>query len=366
MLTRITSASIDLVKSASIADVVGHFIPLKKAGANLTACCPFHSEKTSSFIVSPAKDIYKCFGCGAGGDAIRFVMEHEKLDFIPAIEKIAAITGINLEYEERQPTEKEVAQITAAEAQEKVLDFVVPVYRQQLAALPQDHPVKQYLYNRGIDDEVIAEWQLGWSGTDWHFITPQLISKGWYEPASKLKIIKTLDNGNNYDFYRSRITIPIVDRNGRYIGLAGRFIELDEADKGKGYGKYINPGDCELYNKSSVLFGINKAASAITKKGFAIVVEGNFDVITPHNKGINNVVGVSGTAFTKLQMQQLKKYTNKVVLMFDNDPPKENGEPGAGTIAFNRALPELLQMGFKVEKAIYDGKDPDEYFNSIN
>jgi DNA primase len=354
MLKRLASHSIDLVKSASIVDVLGHFISLKKKGANYEACCPFHTEKTPSFTVSPAKDIYKCFGCGAGGDAIRFVMEHEKLDFIPAIEKIASILSLSLEYEEKEPTQKEIETISAAEAQEKVLDYVIPIYRKQLTDLPADHPIKVYLHSRGINDEAIAAWQLGWSGTDWHFITPKLINQNWFEPANKLGIIKRTDNGNNYDGYRSRITIPISDRNGRYIGLAGRFIEIDEADKGKNYPKYINPAECELYNKSAVLFGLNKAQKAIREKGCAIMVEGNFDVITPHLKEIENVVGTSGTAFTKTQMSQLKKFTTKVVLMFDNDD--------AGCKAFNRSLPELLQLGFQVLRADYAEKDPDLFF----
>jgi DNA primase len=368
MQKRIASTSIDLVKSASIAEVVGYFLPLKKAGANLTACCPFHSEKSPSFIVSPAKDIYKCFGCGAGGDAIRFVMEHEKLDFIKAVETVASITGINLEFEEREPTQKEIETISAAEAQEKVLDYVIPIYRQQLHQLPADHPVKQYLHGRGITDEAIVEWQLGWASTDWHFITPSLVNKEWFQPANKLGIIKqtkTNDTPNNnngtttnlYDGYRSRITIPIIDRMGHYVGMAGRYIEIEETDKGKAYPKYINPADCELYNKSTVLFGLNRAQKAIKEKGCAILVEGNFDVITPHLHGVENVVGTSGTAFTKQQMQQLKKHTNKLVLMFDNDD--------AGAKAFNRSLPELLAIGFQVEKANYEGKDPDEFFNVI-
>jgi DNA primase len=358
MLKRIASASIELVKSASIADVIGHFITTKKKGANYEACCPFHNEKTPSFIISPAKDIYKCFGCGAGGDAIRFVMDLEKLDFIPAIEKIASILSLPLEYEEKEPTQKEIETITAAEAQEKVLDFVIPIYRKALNELSTDHPVKQYLHGRGITDELIVEWQLGWAGTDWKLVAPQLINKNWFEPAHKLGIIKRTDNENNYDGYRSRITIPIVDRHGHYVGLAGRYIEIEAADSGKNYPKYINPADCELYNKSTVLFGLNRAQKAIREKGFAIVVEGNFDVITPHGKDVSNVVGTSGTAFTKQQMHGLKKFANKLVLMFDNDD--------AGAKAFNKSLPELLTIGFRVDKAVYPGKDPDEYFQKLN
>ncbi|RYZ60974.1 MAG: DNA primase, partial [Chitinophagaceae bacterium] len=351
---RITSHAIESIKSASISQVVGHYVPLKKKGANYEACCPFHNEKSASFTVSEAKDMYKCFGCGAGGDAIRFVMEHQKQSFIEAVTTISQITGIALEYEEREYTEAEKQTLSAAEAQEAVLNHVIPVYRQQLYDLPADHPVKQYLYTRGFTDEVIAEWQLGWAGTDWHHITPQLINKGWHEAATKLGIIKrSKSSDSNFDGYRSRITIPISDRSGRYIGLAGRFLLIDPADEGKEFPKYINPADCELYNKSTVLFGLNKAANAIRKTKCAVLVEGNLDVIAMHSKGIENTVGTSGTAFTKQQMAALKKHSTSIACMFDNDD--------AGQKAFQRSLPELLSNGFQVSRVPYTGKDPDEW-----
>lgn len=352
MQKKISAQSIETIKGASITQVVGHYLSLKAAGSNKTACCPFHAEKSPSFIVSEAKEIYKCFGCGASGDAIKFVREIDKLDFIPAIEKIAEICGIQLQYDEWEQSEKEKEAISAADAQEQVLNFVVPLYSKQLYDLENSHPVKQYLHGRGITDDIIIEWQLGWAGTDWNFITPQMISKGWYAAAEKLGVVRRSKHSeNSFDGYRSRITIPILDRAGKYIGMGGRFILIDDADQGKEYPKYINPSECELYNKRAVLFGLNRSAKAIQDKKAALVMEGYLDVITSFHKGHDNVVGTSGTAFTKDQIQLLKKYCNKVVAMFDND--------AAGKTAFNKSLPDLLNAGLQVDHVAYEEKDPD-------
>lgn len=350
-----TIKNLDQLRGVSITEVIGHYIKLKRAGTSATACCPFHNERSASFHVSEVKGIYKCFGCGAGGDAIRFVMEHERLSFFDACKTVAGITSTPIELEEREPTEKEKTKATAAELQEQVLNFVVPIYRQNLFNLPDDHPAKKFLYDRGYTDEVIADWQLGWGGEEWHFITPQIIEKGWYEPATQLGLIKTKEGSSNtFDVYRSRIIIPIIDRLGRYVGISGRFVVADEADRGVyDKAKYINSRDCELYNKSNVLFGLHKAAAAIKEKKCAVVVEGNFDVIAPHTRGLENVVGMSGTAFTQAQMNILKKHTNSLSMMFDNDQ--------AGVDAFQRALPDLLQQGFYVSRIRYEGKDPDEW-----
>jgi len=350
----LTNDSVERVRSASIVQVLSSYISLKHKGASHEGCCPFHNEKTPSFKVSEAKGIYKCFGCGESGDVIRFVMNHEKLSFIDACKKIADISGVQLEFEEPADKATWEKKKSAIEQQEAVLDYVVPIYKKKLLDLPEDHPVKTYLAGRGITEDQILEWNLGWAGEDWHFITPQLINRNMFDPAAKLGIIRRAKvEGKNYDGYRSRIIIPITDRVGRFIGLAGRFIEVSPDDKGKDYPKYINPAECEIYNKSSVLFGLDRAAKAIKEKRFAYVVEGYMDLITPFNHGIENVVATCGTAFTSQQIQLLKKYTQHVAIWRDNDQ--------AGKSSFAKSIEALLSEDFRVETVQYDGKDPDEF-----
>ncbi len=355
----LTAQSIEKIRQVAISSVIQHFVPLKKKGVNYYSCCPFHDEKTPSFVVSDSKEIYKCFGCGCSGDVIQFVIEHEKQTFYEACKTIATIACIELEYEAIELSQKEKEKLSAAEAQEQVLNFVVPLYQQKLHELTSNHPVKQWLCERGVNEEIIAQWQLGWATDDWNFITPKLINKGWYEPANKLGIIKRRNdnNYNNYDGYRSRIIFPITDRYGRYIGLGGRYIK-SSSNNVADIPKYINPTECELYNKSTVLFGLLQASKAIHELGYAIVTEGYMDVISPHRIGATNVVGTCGTAFTDQQMKLVKRYTNRLVMMRDNDD--------AGITSTNQSIPELLKRGFVVEVMEYNKKDPDEWVKSLD
>lgn len=358
----LTTNCIENIKAVPVSEVVGNFIKLKKSGAGFTANCPFHSEKTSSFHVSDSKDIYKCFGCGKSGDVISFVMEHEKMSFTEACEKIAQIGGFELEYEYIITSEEQKKILTAAQEQEQVLNYVIPIYRDNLLRLPADHPARVELYDRGFDTKEIQALNLGWAGENWNSISSDLINKGWYNQASKLGIIKrSLDGESNYDGYRSRITYPIKDRNGKHVGLAGRYVKVSEKDSSN-IPKWINPADCELYNKSHVLYGLDRAAQHIRKHDHAILVEGYMDVDTPHALGIKNVVGICGTAFTVQQMRVLKKYTSNILMMLDNDK--------AGIAAFNKLLPLLLKEDFKVDVFVYppdSGEiDPDKFFRSLN
>lgn len=355
----ISERSIQQVRDSSITQVVSQYVKLKTSGAKATGLCPFHNEKSPSFSVSENKGIYKCFGCGAGGDAIKFVQLQDKLEFQEAIEKIAAINNIKLDYEEVADKEKYQSHRTEQQLLKDVMQYAVEFYKNNLWNLPADHPVVEYLAERKITKEVIAEWQLGWAPEDWHVITPELISKGWHAPATKLGLIKrSLDNERNFDGYRSRITIPITNRHGEYIGLGGRFFEIDEADKGKKYPKYINPPENELYSKSNVLFGLSQADKAITKEGFASLVEGYFDVITPHAHQDANMVATCGTALTLEQAQLLRKYTGHVVVFRDAD--------AAGRAAAVKDLYILIKAGFKVEIALLpEGEDPDSYSRKI-
>jgi DNA primase len=354
----LTESCIQLIKDAPISQVVAHYLPeLKKKGVNHQACCPFHAEKSPSFSVNDVKGIYKCFGCGASGDAISFVMELQKCTFIEACKAVAEACGITIEEEKQEYTEqqKEAFQkkAAAADQQEQVLNMVIPIYKKMLRDLPAEHPAKKWLADRHIDQDTIDRWQIGWAGDEWNTVTTTLVNLNLYPAAAALGISKHSDKSDsNYDGYKNRITFPITDRNGRYIGLGGRYISTKDSDS-KDAPKYINPSECELYNKSGVLYGLSMAAKHIKEAGYAYITEGYMDVVSPHRVLVTNVVATCGTAFTQQQMQLIKKHTTHIVMWRDND--------NAGQISFAKSLPELLKNGFKVDIVEYGEKDPDDW-----
>lgn len=343
--------TIQQVRDLSITSVVSHYMKLDRNGGGL---CPFHNEKTPSFKVTEKKGMFKCFGCGKGGDLISFVREHDKLGFIEAVEAIAKMMSVPVEYQEVPDKEKYEEQKALQDRMKDVLQLVVERYRSNLWNLPEDHPVRLHLAARGYTPEVIAEWQLGWATEDWQHISSDLINKGHYEPAAQMGIIRRSQDERNYDGYRSRIIFPITNKNGEYLGLGGRFQVVDPADTDKKYPKYINPPQNELYDKSAVLFGLSQAQKAIRDLGFAYLVEGYTDVISMHLTGQENTVGTCGTALTAQQADLLAKYCNHVVILRDGD--------SAGMKASVRDLYVLLKSRFKVEVIILpDGEDPDTY-----
>lgn len=354
----ITKETIDRVKGVAVSDVIKHYVPdLKHKGANWQGCCPFHNEKTPSFYVSDTKDIYKCFGCGVSGDGIEFVIQHEHKSFTEAIETIANIANIPIEYEEYSEDQKikHEERKSILEMQEAVLNYVVPVYQKLLHELPEDHPAKKWLAESGYNDEIISQWQLGWGGDEWNTVTSELIKKDLWPAAEKLGISKrSLSNDSNYDCYRKRIVFPIKDFSGKCVGLGGRLID-DRA--GNNAPKYINPASCEIYNKSSLLFGLNYAAKAIQRKRYAYVTEGYRATVSPHMVGITNTVATCGTALTDDQFNLLKRHTNHIIFWRDND--------ASGFSSFVRSLPTALKMGFRAEFATYKGKQPDDFTKTL-
>lgn len=356
---RLSEKSIQAVREVSIVSVIQNYIDLKHAGSNWKGNCPFHGEKTPSFLVNESKGIYKCFGCGAGGDAINFVISKERVEFYEAVEIVAKLCGVPLEYEEVPDKEKFEKQKAERDQLKQVVRYTVERYKESLWNLPEEHPVLLYLLSRNISRQLISEWQLGWATEGWNYISSDIINKGWYDTASKLGIVKRTATGDrNFDGYRSRITIPITNRHGEYIGIGGRFFELDPADKGKDYPKYVNPPDNDLYNKSNVLFGLSRADKHINNEGFAFLVEGYFDVISLHANGDSNTIGTCGTALTENQAKLLRKYTNHVAVLRDGDD--------AGRKATVKDLFILLRSGFKVDVVLLPEKDdPDSYTQKL-
>jgi len=332
----ITQDSINRVKDESdIQKVVEYFITLKKQGSNLTASCPFHDEKSGSFHVNPSKGIYKCFGCGVGGDAIDFVIRKENMPFIEAIIKVAEICNITIEEVEDSPEER-------AQKDKRVELLNI---NKQAAKKFHDYLQEQNIYhdaqqelqrNRQLTLETILQFQIGYAPDEWQFLSRDLIERGLFEPSKELGLVTT-SNERNFDTYRRRIIFPIHNEKGQIVGFGGRII----GDNEQKAPKYINSKESPLYKKERVLYGLFHAITGIRKLKFAIVVEGYYDVISMHQAGATNTVGTCGTAFTDQHAMILKKYTNHVVLMGDGD--------FAGMEANMKAVNILIKHNIKAE-----------------
>jgi DNA primase len=347
---RITN--IDEVKeSCNIVDVVGKFVTLKRTGATYTGLCPFHDEKSPSFSVNPAGNYFKCFGCGKGGDSIKFIIEHERKDFIEAIEYLAEQNKIILQREEKEVESQE--SIDELETMRKMTDWAMQKYWNCFLDAKLTDKAPQYLYDRKLTEETMLQWQIGYAPDDWKFLTKSIIDQGKWKEAQDLGLIK-VKTGSNYDTFRNRIIFPIHDQKGYVVGFGGRDIS------GSSEQKYINSSDSRLYNKSGVLYGLYFAQKSIRHKDFncAILTEGYLDVITLHQAGVTNAVASSGTSFTETQAKLLKKYTDNVIIMRDGDR--------AGQKAAVRDIDILLQQGFKVSVFVLPAEhDPDSWVHSL-
>lgn len=335
----ISETTIHAIRELHIEDVLSKYMTVK----NHKASCPFHNEKSASLMINTKRNYFKCFGCGAGGDAIKFVQLHEKLTFTEALERIAKAHGIEVEYTQQDP-EQRAKYISRLDEARQVLDFAHDYYRKQLRIAT---PIKDMLLARGYDDDKLEEWQLGYAPDGWQGITKPIIERGWYDMAIELGLLKT-KNEQHYDTYRNRIIIPIHDRQGQIIGFGGR-TTLDTKDEAK----YINPCENFIYSKSNELFGLDRAAKAIKQANRVRLAEGYFDVMSMHNAGIENVVCSSGTAVTDAQLKTLKRYTDNLDLMMDGD--------AAGQKAYEKILPMALKLGFNVYHIDLGGMDPDEF-----
>ncbi len=332
-----------ITDAADIVEVITEHVHLKRAGTNYTACCPFHDEKSPSFMVSPAKQIYKCFGCGASGNAVKFVMSFKKLDFREAIETLGRKYGIEIEYDQNFDDEKYKAKIEEADQIIKVNEFALAKFKAALDGAPDE--VKDYLDNRFTKDELL-EYQIGYAPNAEKHLTTPLINSGNYQPGVAAGLIKESE-GTGRDVLRHRITFPIMNREGRVVGFGARAM-------GDAKPKYLNSPENAAYQKSKVLYGLNIAAQAIQKDKYARLVEGYTDVITMHRHGYTNTIASCGTALTPEQVKLIKRYCSHVVITRDND--------AAGVKAAGRDLEIFLTAGFKVEVCMLpEGEDPDSF-----
>lgn len=326
----------------SISEVIGSYIKLEKAGKNLKACCPFHNEKTPSFIVSPDRGTFYCFGCGKKGDIFSFVEEYEGLDFMASMKLLADKAGVEIKLEKNGESKSK------RDEDKKLLDNASKFYELNLA---KNEESKKYLKDRGLLGEDIEKWRLGFAGDSWSDLFDHFKRLGEKEEnLERVGLIKKGDKGNWYDRFRSRIMFPISDSTGSIVGFTGRITKGDEKQA-----KYINSPETELFNKSLILYGYHLAKGPIRKNNFSILVEGQFDVIAAHKMGYTNTVATSGTALTDKQLDLLNRISSRIVIALDAD--------GAGFKASERAWQMALSKGMDVKIAkLPDGKDPADLY----
>lgn len=338
----------EIKQKVNIADVVGQYVALKRGGKNLKGLCPFHGEKTPSFMVNEGIGIYKCFGCGKGGDVISFVMEMEKVDFPEALEILAERAGIKLIKKGNQGADKERVEMLA------VHDLATEYYHYLLTQHPVGKVARDYLSSRDLGDKLIKQFKLGYSMDVWDGLYQFLVVKKGFnaEVVEKAGLItKRSKGGGYYDRFRGRVMFPIADHRGRVIAFAGRVIPgtkgADEAPK------YINSPESPIFHKSRVLFGFDIAKATIKEKDRVVVVEGELDMIRSFAAGVGETVAIKGSALTEDQVEMLGRVTKHVILALDADM--------AGDAATRRGIEiaEGRDMVIKVLRLV-GGKDPDD------
>ncbi len=351
----IPSETIEQIAAGNdIVDVIGSYFPLKRAGANFKALCPFHQEKTPSFTVSPSRQTFHCFGCNAGGSVFRFVMEYEHVDFPAAVRKLATRAGISI-VEERRAADED----RQYETRRKLLKLHAEAaewFHENLTKREVGEPARKYLKQRGITGEIAKRWQLGYAPDEWDafgswargqdYDTRELIASGLIKTKDDEQT-SNLDPRSSYDRFRARIIFPICNREGEVIAFSGRLLKEQE-----GAAKYLNSPETPLFRKGNVLFGLHKSKRALIEANCAIVCEGQLDLISLFEAGITNVVAPQGTAFTENQARILKRFAEEVVLCFDSD--------AAGAKAAERSLDALLENDFMIRVVeLPPGEDPD-------
>ncbi len=326
--------------TVNIVDLVGGYVGLRKRGQNYTALCPFHTEKTPSFSVSETKQIFKCFGCGVGGDVFAFVQRIENLSFPEAIHHLAERYGVPIPRSDPKATE-------AASRRARLLELMQDATRFFSDSLTSNAEAQSYLRNRGIDRDTIEGFSLGFASGR-NQLLHHLTSAGYTAPELELcGLIKKSASGENFDKFRNRIIFPICNLTGRTIAFGGRV-------QGDGVPKYLNSPETPLYQKGDNLFGLSVTKDEIRRRDFAVLVEGYFDCIIPYQFGVRNIVASLGTALTGNQTRLLGRYTRNVVVSFDPDT--------AGSAATLRSIDLFLAQGFHVNiLTLPEGEDPDSF-----
>ena len=340
-----------ILSTARIEEVVGEFVTLKKRGTNLWGTCPFHNEKTPSFSVNPARNIFKCFGCGKGGDSAKFLMEHEHLTYWEALRYLAK--KYNIQIEERELTPEEITEQTVREKMFNINAFADKFFFDTLWNTDEGKSVGlEYFRERGFLNPIIEKFHLGYSPSKWEAFTEYAKQNG-YDPEflEKVGFCIKRQNGEYYDRYHGRVMFPIHNLTGKVIGFGGRILQTDPEKK---LAKYQNSPESEIYQKKETLYGIYFAKSAIVNKDECILVEGYFDVLRMHQLGIENVVASSGTSLTIEQIRLIKRYTKNITMLYDGD--------AAGLHAALRGTDMILAEGMNVRVVVLPPEhDPDSF-----
>jgi len=338
-----------IFETARIDEVVGDFVSLKKRGVNLIGLCPFHDEKTPSFTVSPAKGIYKCFGCGKGGNAVNFIMEHEHYSYPEALKYLAKKYGIEI-IEEKQ-TAEQLQALDEKESLFNVTAFAQKYFSDNLFNKDEGKAIglSYFKSKRNYNEATIKKFELGYCIDKWADFTEHA-TKNAYKLKHLVKSGLTVaKNDNHFDRFAARVMFPIHNLTGKVIGFGGRILSSE-----KSKAKYVNSPESEIYNKSKVLYGIYFSKNSIINKDNCLLVEGYTDVISLHQAGIENVVSSSGTSLTKDQIKLITRYSKNITILYDGDP--------AGIKASFRGIDMILEEGLNVRIVLFpDGEDPDSY-----
>ncbi len=339
-----------IIEANDIVEVVGGYFPLKRSGPVFKALCPFHQERTPSFTVNPQRQIFKCFGCGAGGNAIRFVMSYENLEFLAAAKKLAERAGIRIEQSEMSA--EDTARYSMRRRLLALHADAADFFHWHLMKKPSAQIARDYLKSRGIGGEIAKSWKLGYAPDEWDALRGFGAQHGFSDEelvASGLVKLRDEENprGEFYDRFRGRVMFPICNDTGEVIAFSGRVLEADAKAA-----KYVNSPETMLFTKGAVLFGLHKSKRPLIDAKSAIVCEGQLDLITAFEHGVQNVIAPQGTAFTEKQARILRRYVDEVVLCFDADL--------AGEKAAERSLASLLAENLIVRVAeMPPGEDPD-------
>lgn len=343
-----------ITETAQIQDVVGDFVTLKKRGVNLLGLCPFHGEKTPSFIVSPAKGIFKCFGCGKGGNSVHFIMEHEQISYYDALKYLAR--KYHIEVQERELSPEEMAVRNDRESMFLVNEFAQKHFTHTLHNHIDGKAIGlSYFRERGFREDIIKKFQLGYSLEQRDAFTQSALKAG-YNKEYLVKTGLTLEGDNNYlaDRFRGRVMFPVHSLSGKVVAFGGRILKKDDK-----MAKYVNSPESEIYHKSNELYGIYFAKQAIVKQDRCFLVEGYTDVISMHQSGIENVVASSGTSLTPGQIRLIHRFTENVTVIYDGD--------AAGIKASIRGIDLLLEEGLNIKVLLLpDGDDPDSFARKTN
>ncbi len=357
---RLNKDTIDQIQqSIDVVEVISDFVSLKRKGHYYSGCCPFHNEKTPSFTVTPAKGIYKCFGCGKGGDAIQFIMEHEGASYVEAMAYMAK--KYNIEIKEEELSEEQNFEQSEKDSMLVVTNYASQYYTDQLWNSEDGKSIGlSYFKERGFREETIKKFELGYSHDQWDGFTKNAIEKGYKtEFLTKTGLSIERDNATDssdrkfFDRFRGRVMFPIHNVAGRVTAFGARILKTDKTQA-----KYLNSIESVIYHKSKILYGLFQAKQAIRKEEECLLVEGYTDVISLHQSGVENVVASSGTSLTEDQIKLVKRYTPNITILYDGD--------AAGLKASLRGVDLILQQDMNVSIVVFpQGEDPDSYVQKI-